>query len=106
MGTKQYDSIIDNLDCFGTICFYMDTKLSLAFSSLIHVIDLSAFAWIQNCKFTFLLKKGGFTMAKYCPIRKEKVIYLECQECEDRRQCHSLQQPEEIEHPPRSEEIK
>lgn len=45
-------------------------------------------------------------MVKYCPIRKEKVIYLECQECEYRLQCHSLQQPEEMEHPPQHEEIK
>lgn len=43
-------------------------------------------------------------MAKYCPIRKEKVIYLECQECEYRLQCHTLQRTEETEYPPRKEE--
>lgn len=29
-------------------------------------------------------------MAKYCPVLKEKVLYLECLECEDKQICKEL----------------
>ena len=30
-------------------------------------------------------------MAKICPITKEKVLYLDCLECENRLKCKNLQ---------------
>lgn len=29
-------------------------------------------------------------MAKWCPVKKEKVIYLECLECESKNICQHL----------------
>lgn len=37
-------------------------------------------------------------MSKFCPIRKEKVIYLECLECED-RECEHPSDEEDKEEP-------
>ncbi len=39
-------------------------------------------------------------MSKFCPIRKEKVIYLECLECED-RECEHPSDEEDKEEPDR-----
>ena len=36
-----------------------------------------------------MYKKGNVSMP-YCPIRKEKVVYLCCMECEDTLECASL----------------
>lgn len=33
-------------------------------------------------------------MAKICPITKEKVLYPDCLECEQRRQCKNLKDKE------------
>lgn len=35
-------------------------------------------------------------MAKTCPVTKEKVLYLECLECED-KMCRTVQKGKEIE---------
>lgn len=32
---------------------------------------------------------GGIFVARYCPSRKEGVVYLECLECENKRKCKS-----------------
>lgn len=29
-------------------------------------------------------------MAKFCPVTKEQVLYLECLECEDKQVCKEL----------------
>lgn len=29
-------------------------------------------------------------MAKYCPIRKCKILYIECLECDDKQKCEKL----------------
>lgn len=33
-------------------------------------------------------ERGGNFMSKICPETGEKVIYLQCQECEDKAACH------------------
>ncbi len=35
-------------------------------------------------------------MSKFCPILNEKVVYLECLECED-KECETLKEPEQSE---------
>lgn len=34
---------------------------------------------------------------KYCPVQKTNVLYLECQDCDDRNICHQMEDDDEKE---------
>lgn len=42
-------------------------------------IEVAQFSHIYNKE-----EKGGMIMAKWCPLTGEKVLYLECLECDDK----------------------
>lgn len=61
---------------FETIRFYMDAKLSLAISSLIHVLEPFAFAWIQNKTEAITLKAGVLEPSIFTWVQNTSVTSL------------------------------
>lgn len=51
-------------------------------------IEVAKFSHIYNKE-----EKGGVIMAKWCPLTGEKVLYLECLEC-DEKVCKDLKHEE------------